>query len=303
MNILYIAKHGCGGNQDEDAIAYALRKLGHNVIKYMEEQGEMAIGTKADFCLIHKYENMTVLDRIAKTMPVVCWYFDLIRTTDAELKERTLVREQWAAAVYERCALMFCTDGDWVDAVGGRARWLMQGADERYVGRGNPTIERCAPILFTGITYGTRRNAHITHLRARWGDKFQVIGDRNPRQRFHQQRLADLIASTQIVIAPDGPNTDKYWSNRVYLSCGFGAYLLHPSCHRLLHHYSPKQVGYYKDWEGLDQLIEMSLGVDQPTFEARRVISESALVETRHRHLYRHRLESMLQTLVESNVI
>lgn len=158
----------------------------------------------------------------------------------------------------------FCTDGDWVVEDRGRTgklRWLMQGADERTLGFGTPIPDYAgAEILFTGmINHGRRRAEHVAHLQARYGDRFAVMGDGGPKYRRHGRELADVFASCKVVVAPDGPNTARYWSNRVYLTLGLGGYLLHPRCEGLQEHYLASELTTYKDWAHLDYLIDRAI--------------------------------------------
>ena len=41
------------------------------------------------------------------------------------------------------------------------------------------------------------------------------------------------LTSVDVVACPDGPITDLYWSNRVYLMTAFGKFCIHPYCREL----------------------------------------------------------------------
>lgn len=299
MRILYIARHAPRDNQDELAIGYALEKLGHEVIRIEETQfgRETKKNFGADFLLFHHCVQQ--LDYILnyKYCPKVFWTFDLFDIDDESLRARMLNRQMWFNRCIDHITVGFCTDGDWVAKdTTGKLVHLMQGADERVVGFGEPTYD-LPPILFTGARkHGIKRQEHIEHLERRWGDKFHVLGDSGPRGRKHGRDLANVFASVKIVVAPDGPSTDNYWSNRVYLTLGLGGFLLHPYCKNLTEQYEPDtELAYYSDREELDQKIDIYL--KHPIYM--EDMKKAGFKKTIDNHLYRHRCEKLIEIVKE----
>jgi hypothetical protein len=307
MKILFVAKHDSGDNDDENAVTHALEALGHDVDRVHELRKHRTIWQTAvleqathmyDFCLFFKWG--TVSEIAALQCPSVFWFFDMVRPVDGDptLSARSEHRIGWMRDVLAlpKVRLGFCTDGDWVDADlhgSGKLRWLMQGADERTLGFGTPIPNYDGPeILFTGmINHGQKRARHIGELQDRYGGRFGVLGAGGPQRRVHGRSLADVFASTKIVVAPDGPNTDRYWSNRVYLTTGLGGLLLHPYCERLTIHYSPNELMCYLDRDELNWLIDKLL--EQP--DERRVWAINGYEACRTRNLYRHRCEQLIK--------
>ena len=173
MKILFVARHNSGDNDDEGAVAYALRKLGHEVLCIQEKKTHreqastlqgMVATFKPDFCLFFKWDNYDEIRWISSKCPCVFWFFDLISNTDdPTLTGRMRMRRNWLDAIIPHCKLAFFTDGDEVakDQTG-KLRWLMQGADERVAGLGTPLPEPWPPILFTGmIHHGQKRGEHV----------------------------------------------------------------------------------------------------------------------------------------------
>jgi hypothetical protein len=308
LKIVYIANHNSGGNCDEEAVAHALEQLGHEVVRVLEHRGSsvtQAVGV--DLFLFHKWYDLVTLGKLRGVAPRAFWYWDLVDFPDLSLKRRNDTRKFWMNKICTYADFGFCTDGDWVDAYNARQRergpgglkelhWLPQGADERVLGRGTESMEEEAPlppILFTGIRNGGRTRADFV-------DMMQV----NYRQSFnhvsrgvHGRELADLIARSKIVVAPDGPVTGRYWSNRIYLMLGFGAFLLHPYCAGLANHYytGDKELVFYRDRTELKDKIAYYLDRG----EERRAIADAGLERTLREHTYRHRLEQLLRTVEE----
>lgn len=297
MRIIYVGKFGQHDNADEDSVAYAFERLGHEVIKIEERQApaQLRINHRADFLLFHHCDRQ--LDSILNYQhcPLVFWTFDLFSSQDPGLLARMSNRQQWLKKCLPKIALGCMTDGDQVAAdTTGKLVHLMQGADERFVGYGEPKYD-LPPILFTGTSkHGLARESHILELKERYGDKFWVLGEDGPKGRKHGRELADIFASVKIVIAPDGPNTDLYHSNRIYLTTGLGGFLLHPYGKKAYEDYK-SSVSFYYDRESLHKKISFFLDSDESREEQRLNGYECTL----HHHLYRHRCEQMIEIIKE----
>lgn len=294
MNILYVGKHNSGGNDDEGAIAHALDTLGHKVTRIQEKKGIRVLDPRyanTDLVLFHKWYDLDIIKKIP--YPKVFWYFDLVNYADNGIQTRCQERIRWMHNTTPYVDLGFCTDGDWVNQ--DRTKKLIclrQGADIRKVGMGTPSEER-TPILFTGIktNAGNQRANFVATMASRYGNKFL-----HKSEGVYGKELADLIASSRIVVAPDSPVTDNYWSNRVYLTLGFGGFLLHPLCQQLQGHYTHgKQIIYYEGRRDLYDRIEYYLY--NPT--DRKAISQAALERTIKEHTYTHRVETLLNIVKE----
>ncbi len=291
MKILYIAKHNNGHNDDEGAISWALTQLGHDVIE-VDENDKYAVQVKADLALFHKCRMFRTLHKL--NMPKVFWYFDLVDWPDPTIQGRCNLRKWWMREAIHITDLGFCTDGDWVSKdTTGKLVWLTQGADERaakmYVEE-----ETYPPLLITAMSNrcGVERYNFVKKLKQHYnGTQLNHI-----EWGTYRDDLGITIAGSKIVIAPDAPVTDRYWSNRVYTSLGFGAFMLHPYSEGLTKHYGNlAHIIYYHSREELYDLIDYYL--DRPL--ARRTISINALYKTLKNHTYKHRCEQLLDTVKE----
>jgi glycosyl transferase family 1 len=290
MDVIYLARHGQSNADDEGSIAYALDQLGHSV----ECVQENSVSTRwnrlhGDLLLFHHCRNLTALERIK--VPKVVWCFDLISFPDVTLQRRCHQRISWIQQVTRLADIGFMTDGDWVVRdTSGKLVWLPQGTDGRVVGIGD-TQQRTIPLLFTGGEQGgERRQSCINEIRERYGTRFvQANG-------VYRRNLANLIASTEIVIAPDGPITDTYCSNRVFVTSGFGGFLLHPYCKRLEEYYTDgKEIVFYRSRGELFTKIDYYLA--NP--EMMNPIREGALARTIKEHLYYHRVKRLMEIVQE----
>jgi hypothetical protein len=317
MKILYVCNTSDVDNRDETAIAHALARQGHEVESVHEirrhrgGKDPVAMSAAFDAALFHKWA--TVSEIAGLKCPAIFWFFDLLSPLDNDptLAARSAVRERWLADVLAlpNVILGALTDGDAVarDRTG-KLIWLMQGFD----GRNAHLAAEAAPttfgseVLFAGmVNHGQRRAAHVAHLQRRFGKRFGVVGDSGARGRVHGKELADLFASAKVVIAPDGPQTSRYASNRSTLVLGLGGFLLHPYCDVVAKMYEPnRELAYYPSsdgaplgspacrerWERCDELIRHYLRHPEERDRLRKAGHEATL----RKNLYEHRVAELI---------
>lgn len=290
MRIGYVAKHDSGGNDDEGAITHALTALGHRVDRLRECRGHVAYRLECDFVLYHHYPHPEEIARVK--VPKVFWCFDRIVEPDCpELAARNEKRFRWACDMLRVCDLGFFTDGDWVANDETRqARWLPQGADERVIGLGvpDPRLPQC-DLLFAGSVRG------CGHKRAEFLDYLRKCGLRVNwiEKGVYGRDLAREIAQAKLVVAPPFPCSTRYWSNRAYVSLGFGATLLHPDVLTTVEHANGNHyIGY--DYRTLSSLQDaINLCMSSPLGDLRE-IGLRGYYHTLNNHLYRHRCEQLV---------
>jgi len=303
MIVLYVAKHNSGGNDDEGAIAHSLGELGHEVIKIHETKaspGWLAKLPCADLLLFHKWYNPAALKRLEGRLVRVFWYFDLVDFPDPTLHKRCDGRMRWMRDVTPHVELGFCTDGDWVarDETH-KLTQLSQGADSRITGfsTGETSSETAGEVLFTGVSNGGQvRSSFVEEMKAKYGSRFHHVWS-----GVYREKLADLIAGSRITVAPDGPVTNKYWSNRVYNALGFGAFLLHPWCEGLAEQYKGgREIVYYRNRNHLYSLMEFFLQDDSASY--RQDIAKAGLERTLREHTYSHRCRKLMEAVEQLSI-
>jgi len=318
MKIVYVGKHDSGGNDDEGAIHFALEKLGHEVVRVMESYTKGVSNLQADFLLCHHWHDLFALRQVK--IPKVFWCFDLIDWPEGG--QRHSQRRKWMTELTAICDLGFLTDGDWVaQDKTGKLHWLTQGADERpcdgtfdYVrdvriksnAKGqqwmrelvykpedyefvSPQVVRPVDVLFVGgLGYG--RESFVKELRERYGEKFKHV-----LKGCHGVALANEINRAKIVVAPDSPVTERYWSNRVYNVLRLGGFLLHPWSEGLYQQYKePLSLVMYRKLE-LTAVIDRWLSEEK----LREQLAGEAHRWTMKKHTYSHRCATLVQTIKE----
>ena len=306
MRIIYIGKFDQPhSNDDEGAIAHALTTLGHDVQCVREKVGHRATGLRGDMVLFHHWDDLTAIRQFG--CPKVFWYFDLVDYPDPTLTHRCEARKNWMSGMLPVVDMAFLTDGDYVDVINNcglyspeKAHWLQQGVDVRVTGPGTPSINTCescnrkytgTDILFTGISKGggEKRISFVEEMKATYGDRFLHV-----ERKIHGRDLANLIADSKIVVCPDSPVTDKYWSNRVYLMLGFQAFVLHPYTKGLADQYGMSGgIMAYHDRRQLHDWIRDYLQLD----ESRSIVAKAGYDETMKNHTYIKRCEKLIDTV------
>lgn len=298
MKVLYIAKHEQSvSNDDEGAIADALTKLGCEVT-CVRETGNKELGVGFDFALFHHPQNLRRVQAVK--CPKAFWCFDLVDYPDSTLADRCEKRQRWASRMTELCEFGFFTDGDHVARVNDpKVRWLPQGADQRRLGRRrneskavSSAVASGCDLLFTGISRGgAGRQSWVDEMQRVYGPKFNHYFSGK-----HGRVLSELVAGARIVLAPDSPVTNRYWSNRVYLTLGCGGFLLHPYCAGLYAHYDDKvHLVYYRSRAELHDLIRFYLDRQDLAMS----IAQAGLARTTMHHTYVNRCQELLRIVKE----
>lgn len=215
MRVAYVHTESKNSDQTEGHILHSLRKLGCEVQEFGQDSNPPTI--KAfDVLLFHHWYNCP--REWLKTVKItkVCWYFD--RILDWGL------RPQWMSEMCKIVDIAFVTDGTWAMQSGlPNVRILRQGIGDEDMSRGTPRSEKWGvQVAFLGGTYGERAS-WARALKARYGEKFGVYND------VHNRDLYDFAETVPIIVAPLYPSDDNYSSNRIFLTCGTGGFLIHPN--------------------------------------------------------------------------
>lgn len=301
MKILYVARHNSGGNDDEGAITHALSSLGHSVICIDERRRTPFKRLGGDLVLFHKWRAPDVLQDLSGRLIRAFWYFDLVDWPgDPSLAPRCNARRQWMQDILPHVDCGFCTDGDWVANAGQHSKvlscnshklhWLMQGADERVSGPAPGWAPTIRVVSTATVRSGAGRMSFINRMRLRYGGIYL-----NVEGGWYGRRMAELVAD-KIVVAPDCPVTDRYWSNRVYVTLNYQALLLHPYSGLLGEQYEDKkEILFYRSRDELDTLLAYFL--QESNDAERHRIASNGYQRTLSQNLYRHRCMKLVDTV------
>jgi len=289
MKIIYFANfQNIPSNFVEEDIKLALEKLGHEVIPVHERDHKQLKNIKADMFLFHKGGVGTYLslqDFILLLNHITCkkvmWYFDPIRLYPE--------REKEIETIAQYIDYGFLVDDTW------RRRHkftnlysLKEGVGTVYKGKFRKELE--CDIAFAGSLYGKREDFIIT-LKQHFKN-FKVFND------LFNQDMADLCKSAKIIVAPDFPTNEFYWSSRIYLTLGLGGFLVHPDCYGL----KPELIEgtHFAGYKGYRELIA-TIDYYLENEEARKAIQAEGQKKVLEVATFEDRLETMLSIVFNEN--
>ena len=281
MRIVYLYNPSAklASDDTEGHIRKGLEALGHEVIMVPEEQAFNALKIKADWLLFHKGGPFihSLLARLKYKK--MCWYFDKIWNSRVDWAERTLPLVD----------LMIVTDGDWeLIHRSPKVKILHQGCGESMAGQLRKEYK--GNIGFTGSIYEGREEWN-DFMQETFDSDFHVYGD------VFGGKLFDLCASTRVMVAPEFPSTDYYWSSRVYLTLGAGGFLIHPRCKDLGHEYvENRHFVAYSTRKELVAKVDYYLGHT----EERERIRRAGMRHTLEHYTYAERVK-ILMAYVQAN--
>ena len=278
MRIAYVAQHGAGGNEDERHVAAALRELGHDVT-LIKQTGSPAGVRGHDLLLGHHWYDVNPDWFASLDMPKAIWFFDKVWNG----------RERWVREIAPLCTRFFLTDATWAASAGiPTLRTLRQGVGAEYRGSVAARDGLYAPtVAHVGGLYGERLG-WAKRLTGRYGGDFRAF------QGVHGPALADLCRKTPIVVAPRFPSDDGYWSNRIYVLLGAGAFLIHPRLAALAGEYVDgiHYVGY-SDEDGMFRAIDRFRGLPAE----RAAIALAGYERTRSEFTYLRRCQTLIEEI------
>lgn len=223
--------------------------------------------------------------------PIACWVFDLMRA------EFSPTRYTWALAVSECCDRFFCTDsGLATDPNIKNGRLLRQGYPRPTDGVKIDTMRRVkyeCDVAFLGEAYGPRK-LWIRALGREFGNRFRWF-----RDGVHCDELFHLCRSAKIVVGPPYPNFPGYWSNRLYLTTGYGGLFAGPTVDGML----------TEGWMNGEHYLNLPGNDHQETCERLRRYLEPANADTldeirrkgtelcRSQFTFRHRVRDLVREL------
>jgi hypothetical protein len=285
---------------DEEGVARTLEKLGHTVIR-VAEQGYNAITPneilkeKPDFVLFAKLKipmvwRQSFFDTMrANKMKTVCWMPDLFIG---------LGREKYIRSPdnFFQADLVFSPDG------GHEEKWKEWGINHKVLRQG-VYDEECRDgvvtpqqhsIAFIGTANGEfpYRQTLMTELSQHYGGMFKWFGRMNPYE-LRGRLLTNMIVSTKIIIG-DSVYSPRYFSNRIFETCGRGGFIIHPNIEGLDECYVPYKefVPYdYGDFRGLFEKIDYYLNHD----DERLRIAKAGQERTKKDHTLLNRCKQLME--------
>jgi len=285
MKILYIAKHGQSNNDDEGSISKGLELHGCNIDKFnlgkslQEDKNLLDSNTNAyDYVLFHKLPSDEYIDYVCSKWNAVCWYFDPIDKGFGR-------NDKYASLIKDKVAIGFFTDGDFVKKENrDNIRLLRQGLD--YCIPELPNSYKYKDFSFIGTTCQTKDCACGYSTRSNYLKRLSKDFNEWKPELTHiywKEALTRECHANKIMLAMP-PATDNYWSNRLYILGGRGAFVLHPESSELKKEFGD-HLAMYKNYEELKDKVRYYIDNDE---ERNKMATEvQSIIISNHSYFHR----------------
>ena len=228
---------------DEEYIAQAFEKLGHQVIRFdwQNASAEMILERELDFILTVK-RDIERYEKLLGKVKTVYWLFDLFWGTPREAVMKYDIKM--------KSDFVFSTDGghnkEFKD-LDINHYLLRQSIWDEDVYLTEPDLLYPEEIVFVGTnnSWWNYRQRLISFLQRIYGRKFKRYGLKG-QDEIRGDDLNRLYNSAKIVVG-DSVYSPHYWSNRVYDVLGRGGFLVHPKIPGL-----EQEFEYYKHFVPYD---------------------------------------------------
>jgi len=288
MKILYLREE----TKISEDIEKALRKLGHKVDGTRKFDEKEIIEKAKDVDMLFFTRGMV------DTSSPSNFQFTLSRLqkllSNAELKCKKVfwlpdnilwLVEGWIETVAIWADYGFLNDDTWRRRHGYDNLFpLHLGASSTKKGKYKKEYE--GDIALIGRVYGPRVSL-VDGLKKMYGDRFQVYSP----DSVTNEDLADICASSKVVITPRFPADEFYWTGDIYNVLGAEGLMIHPKLYGMDLEDGKHYIGY-SSW---DEFIDIINHFVNPENEKER---EEIAIAGRKEVIKNHTLESRLKELI-----
>jgi hypothetical protein len=288
----------------------AFQAEGHQVTMLHEREAHgpdvVTLAARSDVLLWVSSDHrlsQDVMRRAGDRCVTVAWHPDLF----FGLRNR---RDAWRDSPMWAAQFVFSADGgnddEW-DRLGVDRRWLLPGVRERWTttpGRLRSSFQ--ADVAFVGndgSSYHPEWSYRSELVEALWsmcdrnGWRFLNPGG-SSRRVERNSRMNDLYRSVSVTVGDSlcfDREQARYWSDRVFEATGRGGVLVMPEID-VLRRDAGDAVEFYR-WGDFDDLEDVVAGLlaDKGRRDGLR---EAGRVWCRERHLYRHRVRTLLEAVL-----
>jgi len=298
MKILYFANIKSETPTIDQDILYSLKKKADvKVVDLREFANEKDIGkiimkaNECDMFLFHALIPETndlyiqlMLERLVEmlegmTCKKVLWFLDKVVGSKMKIIINLLPSIDY----------LFVTDETWKRRFNNEKLFVLHPAASEKKYRGKFKEELKCDIAMLGSLYGERFK-QFEFLKAKFGDHFNYYDDKFGKD------FADVCKSSKIIIVPQHPFDDFYWSDRIYNILSNGGLCIHPRAYGLQEEGFIDGTHFIDYYTEQDLFVTLTMVLDDKSKKLRKGISEIG-GEFVKNHTYGQRIEEMFNTI------
>lgn len=282
---------------DQD-ILYSLKKQ-HDVVQVdlremVEDKDIGRIIAKANQCDVFLFHALIpetnslyiklMLERLvemlgAMTCKKVLWFLDKISGNKMEVIINLLPSVDH----------LFVSDGTWKRRFTEEKLHVLHPAASEKIKSGKFKEDLKCDIAMIGSLYGDRFKQY-EFLKAKFGDHFNFYDDKFGKD------FANVCKSAKVVIVPQYPFDDFFWSDRVYNILASGGICIHPRTYGLTEEGFVDGTHYIDYYTEQDLFVTLTMLLDKKSNKTRKGISQQGK-EFVKGHTYANRIEEMFNTI------
>jgi len=303
MKILYFGNFKNETPTIDQDILYSLKKQA-TVVKidlreFIEDKDIKKIINKANECdmfLFHafipeqnEFYMQLMLERIttmleAMTCKKVLWFHEKVMGNKMKI----------ITTLLPSVDKLFLADGTWVRRFENEKIHVLHPAAKENMPKGTFKKELQCDIAMIGTLYGDRMK-QFEFLKSKFGDGFKLFDDKFGKD------FADVCKSAKVVLAPQYPFDDFYWSDRIYNVAAAGGVCIHPRAYGITEEGFKDGEHYIDYYTEQDLFVTLSMILEKESDKVRKGISQQAKAFVKA-HTYGHRVEEILN-IIKKDVI
>ena len=298
MKIIFLRHINKDKSLLDDEIEYSLKKIGHNVISIDDEDFEpddvIKQANESDLFLFRTggvstevqvdfYNDIVRLQYMLNSIKTkkVFWFLDAVMGLGIT----------WMQQIIPMVDYGFLNDDTFLRRnVIENCFSLHLGCTDREIPKGKFNQKFKGEIAFCGALY-LEQDPCIEGLKKEYGKRFKIYKD------LDGQDFADLCASNKVIVSQRIPNTDFFWSDKIYKTLSNGGLLVYPRLQGQLDEGFQNGVQYvnYSMFEELCAAINYFL--DPNNSDARNYVIDVGKKFVNDNYKFSDRLKELLEII------
>ena len=189
---------------------------------------------------------------------------------------------------------MFLTDGTWSRRFENEKIFVLHPAASEKLKKGKFKKELECDVAVMGSLYGDRVK-QFEFLKSKFGDGFKFFDDKFGKD------FSNVCKSAKVVIVPQYPFDDFYWSDRIYNILASGGICIHPRAYGITEEGFEDGKHYFDYYTEQDMFVLLTMLLDKKSDKLRAEVSEVGRLFVKS-HTYSKRIDEMLNKINKDEI-
>jgi len=232
-----------------------------------------------DFTMSLILQRITVLLDAIKCKKVM-WFLDKVVGTKVKI----------IMSLVDKLDYIFVSDDTWLRRFESDKIFpLHPGCSEKPIkGRFKKELE--CDIAFAGSLYGERVGMY-EFLKKTFGERFKMFDDK------YGKDYADLCKSAKVIIVPQHPFDDFFWSDRIYTTMKNGGVVVHPRTQGIIEEGFEEGKHYFNYYSESELYATLKMLISKENKGLRKMIGAESQYFVNKHFTYSDRIDEMLKKI------